>query len=93
MKALANAKAKMATIHAKHHTRKALQSRLPPTKRFRLDIGDPVSVYREDSKRWEGQYIVKRVEKKVVWIADGNTVKHFIITGVKPFVVGGNDKD
>lgn len=91
MEVLANSQRAMASIHEDNRIRTTLQSKLSPHTRFRLEVGDPVRVYREDSHRWDGPFNIERIEKKQICIEEGR-VNPFIITSVIPEGIRHQDK-
>lgn len=93
MRALANAQREMATTHAENRIRRAINSRVPPSIKFRVEVGDPCRVYREKRNRWKGRFIIQRLKKKLVWVTEGNIVKPFNVTEVISAVVRGNVTD
>lgn len=93
MPALCCAQLEMATIRAEERIRRALASKLPPATRFRLEIGDPVRVFREGSRKWEGPFQVERISKILIWVSDSVTTKPFSIMVVIPAGFRGQDRD
>ena len=100
MKALAAARAEMATITSELRVLTALKSKLPPATQYDIQAGDNVLVYQEGTGgygRRAGQYVGPfRVEKicgKEVYVRRNNRTAHYNITHVLPDPVERGDRE
>lgn len=83
--ALRTAGEEMSTLVAAQPILWALGSRIPPATRYLISHGDKARVYRERSSRWEGPFVVLRVEAKQAHVADRNgSVRHVGLAQLLP---------
>lgn len=68
-----------------------MTTNIPPTTKYKLDVGDMVRFYREKSRKWEGPFQITRFNKRIVWMTDGNPTKSFSITDVIHEGIKGRD--
>lgn len=66
---------------------------IPPATRYKLEVGDLVRIYRENSRKWERPFRIARLNIRLVWVTDGNTTKTFSITAVITAGIKGRDDD
>lgn len=93
MEKLENVQKEIVTINSENIINRALNSNFLSITNLRLHVGGPVRVYREERKRCEGPFSIPRMEKKHVWIAEGDRVKPCCIICVINAVIRGKDQD
>lgn len=67
---------------------KAIRSQVPPSARLLVHLGQKVTIFRENSRRWEGPFTVTRIVRKSVWVTDGLKVETFPISAVLSVYTG-----
>ena len=100
MRALATARAEMATITSEPRVMRALKSKLPPATQYDIQAGDHVLVYQEGTGgygRRVGQYVgpfrVEKITGKQVFVRRNNRVSQYSITHVIPDPAERGDRE
>lgn len=91
LRALQKARAEMERILSQARIRTALNTKIPPARRYLIRAEDKVRIYRETRRNADGPVTIKRVADKIIYVKDGINVKQFNITQVLPMVPKSND--